>query len=132
MAAFPERCARWPSGRMVVSPGRAAGKGINQEFIPHAAGPVGVAVSGGYVYWSNPSVAAGSPGTTIGRAKLNGTDVKQNFISGASTPAGVAVSGDAISRARTLPPAWPSVPRGQEGMSEGQASAWPSDAPGSG
>src|ERR1700722_6506521 len=44
-----------------------SGQGVNQSFVTGASGPVGVAVSGGYVYWSNPSVAGGSPGTTIGR-----------------------------------------------------------------
>jgi hypothetical protein len=41
---------------------------------------------GNFVYWSNES-----PGTTIGRAKINGTGLNDNFITGLNNPAGVAV-----------------------------------------
>jgi hypothetical protein len=41
---------------------------------------------GNFVYWSNQS-----PGTSIGRAKINGTGVNDNFIAGLDDPNGVAV-----------------------------------------
>ena len=78
--------------------GRASLDGSNpaQSFIKGASGPVGVVVHGGYIYWSNPGVDAGSPGTTIGRAKLDGTDVNQSFISGVNSPHSLAISGGYI------------------------------------
>ena len=50
-------------------------------------GSGGLAVYGGYVYWTND---ANDMGTTIGRARLNGTGVDYNFITGANDPPGVA------------------------------------------
>ena len=41
---------------------------------------------GNFVYWTNQS-----PGTSIGRAKINGTALNDNFITGISDPRGVAV-----------------------------------------
>src|SRR5262249_15378166 len=41
---------------------------------------------GNFVYWTNES-----PGTTIGRAKINGTGLNDNFITGLNNPEGVAV-----------------------------------------
>jgi hypothetical protein len=41
---------------------------------------------GNFVYWSNQS-----PGSTIGRAKINGTGANNNFITGIDQPRGVAV-----------------------------------------
>jgi hypothetical protein len=41
---------------------------------------------GNFVYWSNQS-----PGTTIGRAKINGTGANNGFIAGIDQPRGVAV-----------------------------------------
>ena len=78
--------------------GRANLDGSNtaQSFIKGASGPVGVVVHGGYIYWSNPGVDAGSPGTTIGRAKLDGSDVNQSFISGVNSPHSLAISGGYI------------------------------------
>ena len=60
------------AGRVARSDGPAS-TGVTQNFVKGATGPVGVVVHGGYLYWSNPGVDAGSPGTTIGRAKLDGT-----------------------------------------------------------
>jgi hypothetical protein len=41
---------------------------------------------GNFVYWANQS-----PGSTIGRAKINGTGANNNFIAGINQPRGVAV-----------------------------------------
>ena len=41
---------------------------------------------GNFVYWTN-----SDPGTTIGRAKINGTALNDSFISGLNDPEGVAV-----------------------------------------
>jgi hypothetical protein len=42
--------------------------------------------NGNFVYWSNQS-----PGTTIGRAKINGAGANNGFIAGINQPRGVAV-----------------------------------------
>ena len=59
---------------------------------------------GNFVYWTN-----GNPGTSIGRAKINGAGANNNFITGLNDPQGVAVDskfiywaeqgGDTIGRA---------------------------------
>jgi hypothetical protein len=41
---------------------------------------------GNFVYWTN-----ANPGTTVGRAKINGTGLNDNFIPGLNNPQGVAV-----------------------------------------
>jgi hypothetical protein len=69
------------------------GSAVQQNFITGAAGPVGVVVSGSYIYWSNPSTQNSSPGTTIGRANLDGTGVNNKFITGAMGPHSLAVHG---------------------------------------
>jgi virginiamycin B lyase len=46
-----------------------------------------------YIYWAN---WWGGPGTTIGRATVDGTQVNQSFIGGAHGPCGVAVDGKHI------------------------------------
>ena len=59
----------------------------------------GVAVNGNFVYWTNGNPNGTTPGTTIGRAKINGSEssVRNNFITGASlssndsTPASIAL-----------------------------------------
>ena len=57
--------------------------------------PVGVAVAGGHVYWTN-GYEGETPGVgTIGRANVNGTGVEQNFIKGAgSDPEWLGVAGE--------------------------------------
>ena len=53
-----------------------------------------MAISGGYVYWTN-YVYKESAGGTIGRAKLDGTGVNQSFLGGDLgdfNPAGVTVA----------------------------------------
>ena len=42
--------------------------------------------NGNFVYWANQS-----PGSTVGRAKINGTGLNDNFITGLGSPTGVAV-----------------------------------------
>lgn len=86
--------------------GRATlgGAGTNQSFITGATSPKGVAVGGGFIYWSN--FATG----TIGRARIDGSAVNQSFITGVLAPQGLAVDdtyvywanqgGNAIGRAR--------------------------------
>ena len=46
-----------------------------------------------YIYWAN---WYGGPGTTIGRATVDGTQADQSFITGAHGPCGVAVDGKHI------------------------------------
>ena len=46
--------------------------------------------AGAFVYWANFG-PAGTTGTTIGRANLDGTGVNQSFVGGATDPCGVAV-----------------------------------------
>ena len=58
------------------------GTNVNQNFITGASAPIGVAVDGAHVYWTNTATS------TIGRADLGGTNVNQSFITGASSPLG--------------------------------------------
>ncbi len=64
-------------------------------FVSTAGSPCGVAVDDAHLYWDNQLVpdptAPNAPGTTIGRANLDGTGVDQSFIGGANRPCGVAV-----------------------------------------
>ncbi|MGH2926264.1 MAG: hypothetical protein ACRDK1_09880 [Solirubrobacterales bacterium] len=61
--------------------------------------PCAVAVNGGHVYWTNSEPAVNFRGTTIGRAKIDGSEssVRNSFIKGAtfntgvSSPSGIAV-----------------------------------------
>src|ERR671932_420873 len=70
----------------VVGRANLDGTGVNHSFIATASGaPLGVAVDGAHVYWTNFTTG------TIGRANLDGTGVDQSFITGASRPGGVAV-----------------------------------------
>jgi virginiamycin B lyase len=60
----------------------------NLNFIPDPLAPdaEGVAVFGGFIYWTS---STGS----IGRAGIDGSNPNRDFITGASTPFGVAVDG---------------------------------------
>jgi virginiamycin B lyase len=62
----------------------------NLNFIPDPLAPdaEGVAVFGGFLYWTS---STGS----IGRAPIDGSNPNRDFITGASTPFGVAVAGTA-------------------------------------
>ena len=75
--------------------GRAdlAGNFANNNFIPGASSPQGVAVDAGHIYWSNTH--------TIGRANLDGSSIDETFIGSADSPLGVAVD---------FPPASTTVP----------------------
>ena len=72
--------------------GRAETDGTdpNKSFIPLPPNshPVGVALDGAHVYWSNYELP-----DSIGRANLDGGDLRSNFITGAADPVGVAVDG---------------------------------------
>src|SRR5262249_7142785 len=60
------------------------GTGANQNFIPSASQPGGVAADAAHVYWTNDTAG------TVGRANLDGTGANQSFITGAALPGGVA------------------------------------------
>jgi hypothetical protein len=45
-------------------------------------------VGDGFIFWAN---SDSDTGTTIGRARINGTEVTQTFIKGANGPCGVAL-----------------------------------------
>ena len=62
----------------------ALGAGLSLLLAPRA---------NAYIYWAN---WWGGPGTTIGRATVDGTQVNQSFIDGAHGPCGVAVDGKHI------------------------------------
>jgi hypothetical protein len=51
---------------------------------------------GNFVYWTN-----SSPGSSLGRAKINGSGVNDNFIAGLSNPNGVAVDSKFVYWAET-------------------------------
>jgi virginiamycin B lyase len=72
------------------------GKIVNPKLITGAHGPVGVAIHGGYIYWSNPSSQATCPGTSIGRALINGKSADQNFITGTGCGHSIVVAGSYI------------------------------------
>lgn len=67
------------------------GSNVNQSFITGAAGPVGIAIDGTHIYWSN-SDGPNNTGTRIGRANLNGTGVNQSFISSTAGAHGIALT----------------------------------------
>ena len=84
------------------------GSGVNHDFIK-ANAPYGVAVGADHVYWSNWTAPWGiDMGTTVGRAKLDGTEVNQAFVTGAQLPQGIAVDASHIYWANTQ---WPLVGR---------------------
>jgi hypothetical protein len=80
-----------------IASANLGGGEVNLRFIPGLSppvdwvnSPVGVAVAGEYVYWTN-SFEGSTIGTdSIGRAKLNGTAVEQNFIKGIAPAPGDA------------------------------------------
>ena len=77
-------------GRSLVN-----GTQVNRQ-LTRARGPVGLAISGNYLYRSDPGVDNGSPGTTIGRARLDGTDVNANVNEGRNCPHRLVIKGGYI------------------------------------
>ena len=63
---------------------------MQPDFITGATGPTGIAADGQHIYWTNFG-SANTPGSTIGRADLDGAHAQQDFISGASAPFELAV-----------------------------------------
>ena len=64
---------------------RADGSGANQNLITGLGQPAGLAVSGGYLYWSD------NGRNSIGRARVDGSQVNASFITGIAGPTGIAV-----------------------------------------
>jgi len=86
----------WGDGASAIGRANLDGTGVNRSFITGGDGRAyGFALDGTYLYWANSGVtqsfANSATGTTIGRAKLDGTDVEQNFIGGIDHPSGVAI-----------------------------------------
>jgi virginiamycin B lyase len=69
------------------------GTEVTPFFISGLKGPVGVAVNGQYLYWTNFGDGEGNlwSGTTISRANWDGTNVIPAFISGCKGPWGLAI-----------------------------------------
>jgi len=101
------------TGNASASVGRANldGSGVNHNFVTGVNSVYGVTVDSNYVYWTEPGVYDYGinqfPGTTIGRAALDGSGINHNFISGADGPMGVAVTGE---QQAALPPQAPGAP----------------------
>lgn len=68
---------------------------VNQlNMISTAKAPKGIAVHGPFVYWSNANQAGQppfGPGTSYGRANLDGSGVIQDLITGVTKPDGIAL-----------------------------------------
>lgn len=94
------------SGTDTIGRADIDGTDPNQSFIATGDFPSGVAVDGAHIYWANRGTS-GTPGTTIGRADLDGTpaSVNNSFITGANLPNGIAV--DALSPPQTPEPPLP-------------------------
>ena len=81
------------------------GEGAEPDFITGANNPLGVAVTGGHIYWTNAGEDENhnslnpfnAEGGSIGRAALNGasaaSQVNQSFIADASYPMGIDTDG---------------------------------------
>jgi hypothetical protein len=59
---------------------------VNESLITGANLPIGVAVDGQHIYWTNFSI------NTIGEANLDGSAVNESLIATANKPYGVAVA----------------------------------------
>jgi virginiamycin B lyase len=70
------------------------GTHVGARFITGAAGPLGVAVHDGYLYWSDPGQFGVCEGSSIGRATVSGSHPKQDFIGGVTCPQDIAISGN--------------------------------------
>ena len=67
-----------------ISRANLSGSSVNQSFISTPT-PVGLAVAGSHIYWTNGFSDA------IGRAFFNGTSVNPSFITGADVASGLAI-----------------------------------------
>lgn len=74
--------------------GRATvtGTEVEEEFIPdlHVTASYGMFANGEYIYWGD------NAGTTIGRARLDGSGLEPEFITGLDDPGAIAVDGHYI------------------------------------
>jgi virginiamycin B lyase len=66
------------------------GTNVNESFITGALTPVGIAVAGTSIYWSNIN-GPGCSGTAIGRASLTGAEPSNDFLTVEGCPHGLAV-----------------------------------------
>ena len=62
------------------------GMTVRPDLISGATAPLGVAIDGSFVYWTN-----GGATPSIGRANLDGSSASQSYIAAAGAPQGLAV-----------------------------------------
>jgi hypothetical protein len=89
-AAPSEAFVYWADATGAIGRANLDGTGVTLDFVATAARPLGVAVDGRHLYWSNPSTNA------IGRANLDGSGVNQSFIATQGYPLGLAVDGEHV------------------------------------
>jgi hypothetical protein len=79
----------WATRDGLIGRANLDGSGANPRFLdPPFSEPCGVAVGGGYVYWT------GGLGYSVGRARLDGSEVEFDLIAGSGvTGCGIAVDG---------------------------------------
>jgi hypothetical protein len=79
-----------PTGGSTIGRANLDGSGAAQSFIGRGIDPVGLALNGQHIYWTD------SDHDTIGRANLDGSGIERSFISGVAYPSGLAVNGQHI------------------------------------
>jgi len=89
-AAPAEAFVYWADSEGAIGRANLDGSDVASNFVATASRPLGVAIDGRYVYWSNPSTNA------IGRANLDGSGVNQSFIATQGYPLGLAVDGEHV------------------------------------
>lgn len=80
----------WSNYNSTIGRANVDGSGVNQSFINDPGHPLGLAVDGEHIYWTDFNY------NTIARANLDGSGVNRSFISGAADPRGVAVDGQHV------------------------------------